>query len=150
VLANGEREVFIADKGLGEVLLFAFIVGFDQILRDKNAGLLEQGNEFADAVILGYRTFEGGYLKAVVFLLHAIFVVFDVGILAVFLVADGLGAIKFMKVEEDVAAFGEGNAVADHVDDVIVLVCSKADNHEHGIVRRFLLFSRRIADDIDV
>src|SRR3569623_70143 len=94
-----ERQVFLVDEYLDEVLGYLFVIGPVERIRQIPSALLEYRDQPAYAVVLRHAAAEFDYRETVVLALHPVLDVLHVGQHAIFFVPDINGPPLLMKTE---------------------------------------------------
>ena len=146
---HGDREwqVFLLHEVAHEVSAPALVIHVEECLGQVEAALFANGDQAADAVILRHLAAQGRDVEPVVLLGLQVLDKLDVRLHPVFLVANDLGTITAMEFQKPVAALGQVEPVADHVEEVVIAVGAQAEDHHHGVVGCALLLAGRVHDD---
>ena len=134
MLQDWEGEELLTVERIREVDRLALPVDLGDVLELEPPALLVDRDQLLDPVDLGQDAPELGDLEAVVLADHLVFEVLDVGLEAIGLVADALGAPLAVKLKQGPRALPQVEAVPDPVQGVVIPVTTDADHFHDRVV----------------
>lgn len=91
------------------------------------------------SILLLHYAAEGDNPEMEVLSLHPLEEIFDIGVLAVFFVPDGLRFPLSYEAEENISPFSKIKPISEELKDMVLLICGHSDNDEARVIRGLFL-----------